>query len=57
MTQRIGYIVEYFDILKDVNATLIMSQIHYWYMPDKNGKSKLRVKKYGQFWLSKSYNE
>lgn len=55
MTQRRNYIVEYFDLVQDVNATLIMSQIHYWYMPGKNGKSKLRVQKNGNFWISKSY--
>jgi hypothetical protein len=39
----------------DVVATLVLSQIHYWYSLGANGKSKLRVYKKGQNWLVKSY--
>lgn len=48
---------EYFDIVQDINAALLMSQIHYWYMPDKNGGSKLKVYRNGSFWLAKSHDE
>lgn len=45
----------YFDYLQDINAALLMSQIHYWYMPSKDtGKSKLKVLKLGKWWLAKS---
>lgn len=47
----------YFDAVGDVNAALLMSQIHYWYLPDKTGKSKLRVYKRGHWWLVKSHDD
>ena len=46
--------LDYFDLLKDTNAALLMSQIHYWYLPGITGKDKLRVKKEGKLWLAKS---
>lgn len=57
MTDGVLFRTEYFDLVQDINAALVMSQIHYWYMPDKNGKSKLRVYKAGRFWIAKSYAE
>ena len=38
-------------------AALMLSQIYYWYRPDKSGKSKLRVFYYGKWWIAKSMVE
>ena len=47
----------YVDIVNDLIAGLLLSQIIYWYLPGKNGKSKLRVKKNGRFCISKARYE
>ncbi len=47
----------YIDIAGDILAGLMLSQIVYWHLPGKNGKTKLRVRKDGHFWLAKSYKE
>jgi hypothetical protein len=47
----------YMHYLNDVVATLLCSQIHYWYSPSKEGRSKLRVHKEGEFWIAKSRRE
>jgi hypothetical protein len=57
MTSVVAFRTDYFDVLQDVNAALLMSQIHYWHMADKKGKSKLRVLKNGKTWLAKSAKE
>lgn len=49
--------LEYFDYFKDITVAIFLSQLHYWYMPDRNGKSKLRVQKNGKWYLVKSYLE
>ncbi|MGX5475973.1 conserved phage C-terminal domain-containing protein [Bacillus toyonensis] len=53
---RSGYMVRlaYVDITGDLIAGILLGQIVYWYMPNEQGKSKLRVKKQGEFWLAKS---
>ncbi|MEB9422721.1 conserved phage C-terminal domain-containing protein [Bacillus cereus] len=53
---RSGYMVRlaYVDITEDLIAGILLGQIVYWYMPNEQGKSKLRVKKNGDFWLAKS---
>lgn len=53
---RSGYMVRlaYVDIAEDLIAGILLGQIVYWYMPNEQGKSKLRVKKNGEFWLAKS---
>ena len=53
---RSGYMVRlaYVDITEDLIAGILLGQIVYWYMPNEQGKSKLRVKKNGEFWLTKS---
>jgi uncharacterized phage protein (TIGR02220 family) len=52
---RNGYMVRlaYVDITDDLIAGILLGQIVYWYMPNEQGKSKLRVKKNGGFWLAK----
>lgn len=56
-SEGIHYRKEYHELLGDVVAALVMSQIHYWYSPTKEGKSKLRVLKDGQWWIAKSVHE
>jgi hypothetical protein len=42
----------------DVVAGLLLSQIVYWYLPDKQGRwSKLRVFKEGHYWIAKQRDE
>ena len=45
---------KYADIVDDLIGGLMLSQIVYWFLPDKKGKSKLRVKKQGKLWLAKT---
>ena len=44
----------YVDIAGDLVAGLVLSQIIFWYLPDKNGNSKMRVKKDGYEWIAKT---
>lgn len=44
----------YVDIADDLVAGLLLSQIIYWHLPDKNGHPKLRVFKQGKYWLAKN---
>lgn len=40
----------------DILAALMLSQIVYWYLPEKKtGKAKLRVPHEGKYWLAKSH--
>ncbi|MES5942947.1 MULTISPECIES: replication protein [unclassified Bacillus cereus group] len=52
---RNGYTVRlaYVDITEDLIAGILLGQIVYWYIPNEQGKSKLKVKKDGEFWLAK----
>lgn len=43
----------YVDIAEDLIAGILLGQIVYWYMPNEQGRSKLRVKKEGTLWLAK----
>lgn len=43
----------YVDICDDLIAGLLLSQIIYWYKPDSEGKTKLRVKHDGHLWIAK----
>ena len=45
---------KYADIVDDLIGGLMLSQIVYWFLPDKKGKSKLRVRKQGRLWLAKT---
>lgn len=47
--------LDFLDLLDDHLAALVASRIYWWCcVPGKNGKSKLRVYKDGQWWLAKS---
>ncbi|MBA7525432.1 hypothetical protein ES705_17583 [subsurface metagenome] len=43
----------YVDITGDLIAGLLLSQIIYWNLPNKEGKTKLRIKRRNQLWLAK----
>lgn len=47
----------YMFALNDPVVAIVCSQIHYWYLPSRDGKSKLRIKKDGNFWIAKSREE
>lgn len=43
----------YVDVGGDIVTGLLLSQIVYWNLPDKYGKTKLRVEYDGRLWLAK----
>lgn len=43
----------YIDIADDLVAGILLSQIIFWNLPNKQGESKLRVFKEGKYWLAK----
>lgn len=43
----------YVRIAGDLVSGILLGQIVYWNLPNKDGKSKLRVFKEGQYWLAK----
>jgi hypothetical protein len=47
----------YVDIAEDLIAGLMLSQIIYWHLPDRNGESKLRVERDDEQWLVKAQHE
>lgn len=48
--------LDFVDALGDHLAALVASRIYWWcVVPSKNGKTKLRVIKDGQYWLAKSH--
>ena len=48
----------YIDMVGDLKAAIILDQIIYWSLPDKKGKSKLRVfKDDDEGWIAKSRRE
>lgn len=47
----------YVDMADDLVAGLMLSQIIYWHLPDRNGATKLRVERDGMQWLVKAQDE
>ena len=47
----------YVDIADDFIAGALLSQIIYWHLPTKEGRSKLRVYKNDKLWLAKQRSE
>lgn len=43
----------YIDIVDDLVTGILLSQIMYWYLPNKEGKSKLTILRDGRWWLAK----
>jgi hypothetical protein len=54
---RVLFYREYVDLLEDILSALMLSQIVYWYLPDKKGNAKLKVYKKGNWWLVKSFHD
>lgn len=42
----------YVDIAGDVVAGLVLSELVYWYLPDRRGMSRLRVEHEGKYWIA-----
>jgi hypothetical protein len=42
----------YVDMAGDILAGLVLSEIIYWHMPSKNGKSRLSVHRDGEEWIA-----
>lgn len=42
----------YVDMAGDLNAGLALSEIVYWYLPNKENKTRLRVKREGRRWIA-----
>jgi len=47
----------YVDMAGDLVAGLMLSQIVFWHLPDKAGKTKLRVVRDGKAWIAKAHNQ
>ena len=45
---------EFIELGGDHVVAVLLSQIHYWYAPAKNGKTKLRVQRHGHLWIAKT---
>ena len=57
--RRVDLRLDYVDMVDDLNAGLLLSQILYWHRPPKKGqrKPKLRVKRNGIWWIAKERSE
>jgi len=53
--ETIDFKTIYVDMAGDLVAGLMLSQIVYWHLPARNGRTKLRVVKRGYHWLAKRY--
>lgn len=47
----------YVDMAGDLIAGVVLSQIIYWHLPNREGKPRLQVEKQGKFWLAKGRAE
>lgn len=43
----------YVDVADDLVSGLLLSQIIYWHLPNHSGRSKLKVRKEGFYWIAK----
>ncbi len=43
----------YIDMAGDLVAGIVLSQIVYWHLPSREGRTRLRVKRDGHLWLAK----
>ena len=54
-TNVLAFVPAYVELVDgDIQAALLFSQIIYWLLPGKSGKSKLRVERDGAMWLAKT---
>lgn len=49
--------LRYVHEFQDLATAIFCSQLHYWYSPKKNGKSKLQILREGHLWVAKSLPE
>ena len=42
----------YVDMAGDLHAGLVLSELTYWYLPAKGGRTRLRVRKQGRMWIA-----
>jgi len=47
----------YFDATNDLASAIMLGQIVYWNMTDKQGKTRLRIKRNNRMWLAKRYSD
>lgn len=47
----------YIDMVDDLIAGVMLSQIVYWYLPSHEGNTKIRIIKGGKEWIAKSRHE
>ncbi len=47
----------YVDIAGDLVSGVLLSQVMFWHLPNKEGGTKLRVKKEGHLWLAKKRDD
>ncbi|OLV20191.1 hypothetical protein [Deinococcus marmoris] len=47
----------YVDMTGDLAAGLLLSQIVYWHLPNREGNVKLRVQKDGHLWIAKQWTQ
>lgn len=47
----------YIDIAESLVGGVLLSQIIFWHLPDKSGKSKLSIEKNGELWLVKKQED
>jgi len=43
----------YIDMADDLVAGIMLSQIVYWHLPDREGRTRLRIQREGMMWLAK----
>lgn len=49
--------LDYVRLCGDLPTGALLSQVAYWFRPDKHGKSKLRVDREGRSWVAKTREE
>lgn len=47
----------YVDMAGDLVAGIMLSQIVFWHLPDRNDKTRLKIEKDGHFWIAKAYSD
>lgn len=47
----------FLDMCENWNAAILLTRLVYWYLPDQNGSSKLRVFDKDGEWIAKSYKD
>jgi hypothetical protein len=47
----------YIDIAEDLIAGILLSQIIYWNLPGKSGRTKIRINKEGRDWIAKQRHD